>query len=66
MISETNIDDNFPIGNFLIHSLSPLYRLDYASKGDGIMFYIREDIPTNLLAIDKKPIESFYVELNKK
>ena len=28
------------------------------------MLFVREDIPTNLLTIEEKPIESFYVELN--
>ena len=64
MISETKIDDSFPIGNFLIHGFSPPYRLDRDSKGGGIMLYIREDIPSNLLATNKEPIESLYVELN--
>ena len=28
------------------------------------MLFVREDIPSNLLTIEEKPIESFYVELN--
>ena len=64
MVSETKVDDSFPIGNFIIHSFSPPYRLGRVSKGGGIMLYIREDIPSNLLATDKEPIESVYVELN--
>ena len=28
--------------------------------------YIREDVPLNLLATDKEPIESLYVELNQR
>ena len=28
------------------------------------MLYIREDIPSNFIASDNKPIESLYVELN--
>ena len=64
MVSETKIDDSFPIGNFLIHGVSPHNRLDRDSKGGGIMLYIREDVPSNLLATDKEPIESLYVELN--
>ena len=56
MVSETEIDDSFPIGNFLIHRFSPQYRLDRDSKVDGIMLYIREDIPSNLLETDKEPI----------
>ena len=54
------IDDSFPIGNFTIHGFSPPYRLDRYSKDGGIMLYIREDIPSNLLATDKEPIESCY------
>ena len=42
MISETKINDSFPIGNFLIHGFSQPYRLDYDSKGGRIMLYIRE------------------------
>ena len=64
MVSETKVDDSFPIGNFLIHGVSPHNRLDRDSKGGGIMLYIREDVPSNLLATDKEPIESLYVELN--
>ena len=64
MFSKTKIDDSFPIGSFLIHGFSPPYRLDCHSKCGGIILYIREDIPSNLLATDKEPIESVYVELN--
>ena len=64
MVSETKVGDSFPIGNFLIHGVSPHNRLDRDSKGGGIMLYIREDVPSNLLATDKEPIESLYVELN--
>ena len=28
------------------------------------MLFVREDIPSNLLTIEEKPTESFYVELN--
>ena len=64
MVSETKIDDSFPIGNFLVHGFSPPYRLDRHSEGGGIMLYIREDTPSNLLVTDKEPIKSCYVELN--
>ena len=45
MVSETKYRRQFSIGNFLIHDFSLPYRLDRDSKGGGIMFYIREDIP---------------------
>ena len=41
MVSETKIDDNFPIGIFLTHGSSPACRLDRDSKGGGVMLYIR-------------------------
>ena len=40
------------------------YRLDRNSKGGGILLYVREDIPSNLITVDINPIERFYVELN--
>ena len=65
MVSETKIDDSFPVGNFVIDGFSTPYRLDRDSNGGGIMLYVREDIPSNLLATDEKNhIESFYVEQN--
>ena len=65
MVSKTNIDNSFPVGNFVIDGFSTPYRLDRDSNGGGIMLYVREDIPSNLLATDEKNhIKSFYVELD--
>ena len=64
MIAETKIDDNFPVGNFVIDGYSTLYRLDRNSNDDGILLYIKEVIPSYLVATEKEPVESFYVELN--
>ena len=65
MVSKTKIDDSFLVGNFIIEGFSTPYRLDCDSNGGGIVLYLREDIPSNLLATDEKNhIESFYVELN--
>ena len=65
MVSKTKIDDSFSVGNFVLDGFSTPYQLDCDSNGGGIMLYIREDIPSNLLATDEKNhTESFYVELN--
>ena len=64
IISETKIDDSFPFGNFLIGGFSKSFRLDRDSLGGGILLYVREDIPSNLLEVETKPIEGFYVEIN--
>ena len=63
MISETKIDESFPTANFLIDGFSQPYRIDQNSSGGGIMLYVREDIPSNLLKVEALPIEGFYVEL---
>ena len=49
MISETKIDDKFPLENFLIGGLSKPYKLVRDSLGGDIFLYVREDIPSNLL-----------------
>ena len=64
MISGTKIDESFPKGNFLIGGFSTPYRLDRESKGGGIMLFVRAEIPSNLLALEEKSIESLFTELN--
>ena len=64
LISETKIDDSFPKGQFLIDGFSAPYRLVLNYQGGGLMLFVREDILSNLLTSEEKPIESFYVELN--
>ena len=64
LISETKINDSFPKGQFLIDGFSGPYRLDRNYQGGGLMLFVREDIPYNLLTSEEKPIESFYVKLN--
>ena len=64
LVSETKIDDSFPIRKFLIDGFSTPYRLDWNSNGGGLMLFVREDIPSDLVEAEAKPIESFYIELN--
>ena len=66
MISETKVDDSFSIGkeNLLIDGFTNPHRSHCDSKGGGIMLFVREEIPSNLLVIKNKPIEGFYVQLN--
>ena len=40
------------------------YRLNRNSNGSGLMLFVREDIPSNLVEAETKPIEVFYIELN--
>ena len=50
--------------NSLIDGFSAPYRVDCNCLGGGLMLFVSEDIPSNLLTIEEKPIESFYIELN--
>ena len=54
VVSKTKIQNSFLIGNFVIDGLSTLCRLDRDSNGGGIMLYVKDNIPSNLPAIDKK------------
>ena len=64
LVSETKTDDSFPQGEFVIDGFSAPYRLDLNCIGGGLMFFVRENIPSNLPTIVEKTIESFYVKLN--
>ena len=60
MISGTKLDDSFPLAQFLFHSFIAPYRLDRNSKGCGILFHFRKDIPSRLLnSKSKTAIETF-------
>ena len=49
MISETKLEQSFPVSQFLIPGFENPIRLDRSSSGGGIMLYIREGIPLKLL-----------------
>ena len=63
MISETKIDESFPLGQFKINSFNALFRLYRNSNGGGIMLFVLEDIPAKLIAPEIPPVESLYVEV---
>ena len=50
----------------MIDGYSEPYRFDRNRNGGGVLIYIREDIPSKLLADHKLPhdIEGIFVELN--
>ena len=59
MISETKFDESFPVGRFLMDGYSVPYRFDRDGNGGGILLYIREDIPSKRLPINRN-IEGFF------
>ena len=63
MTSETKINI-FPHNQFFIEGFCSPCRLDCDSNSGGILLYVREDIPSNLIALENKPIGSLFVELN--
>lgn len=54
MISEIKISDSFSIGNFVIDGYSRPYELYRNSNGGRILISIRQDIPSCLVATEKK------------
>ena len=60
---ETRNEDSVLPGQFVVDGFSVLHTLDRNCLAGGMLF-VREDIPSNLLTIEEKKLESFYVELN--
>ena len=65
IISETKLDDSFPLVQFKIEGFSNPYRYDRNDKGGGLLLHIREGIPSHLLQCKSQcNIESLSVEIN--
>ena len=62
LVSETKIDSSFPDAQFHIIGYTA-YRLDRTQNGGGLLLYVKEDIPSNMLNIDTS-IESFFIEIH--
>ena len=65
LVSETKLDDSFPMAQFLMSGFCKPYRLDRCSNGGDLMIYIRENIPCRLLTEYKPPenVECSFVEI---
>ena len=65
VITETELDDTFPLGQFYIEGFTMPYRLD-RNRNEGVKIYVREDIPSKILERHKLPqdIEGMFIELN--
>ena len=66
LISETNIDNTFPVSQFCVPGYLVPYRLERTENGGGIMLYVKEQIPCRVLSkfTLEKEIESFAIEIN--
>ena len=66
LVTETKLDETFPLGQFYVEGFTMPYRLDRNRNGGGVIIYVREDIPSNILEKHKLPhdIEGIFIELN--
>ena len=53
MISETKLNESFPTSQFFMKGFSSPNRLDRYCNGGGILLYIKEDIQSQLLSIER-------------
>ena len=65
MISESKLEDTFQHALYHLKHFSNLYRLDRNSHGGGLLAYVRDNIPSNLVKLDQKfeKFEGFFIEL---
>ena len=66
MVTETKLDETFPLGQFYVEGFTMPYRLDRNRNGGGVINYVRGDIPSKILEKHKLPhdIEGIFIELN--
>ena len=66
VITQTKIDDTFPLGQFYVEGFTMPYRLDRNCNGGGVIVYVRDGIPSIILKKHKLPQdgEGKFVELN--
>ena len=67
MVLETKIGNAFAESQFSIECFSTPYRLDETTKGREVLFYIRQDIPSNYfkkITVNDESFERFFVQLN--
>ena len=48
VITETKLDDTFPLGQFNVDRFTMLYRLDRNCNGRGVIIFVREDIASKM------------------
>ena len=62
MIPESKLDDSFPRSQFLIDGFHRPLRFDRNKNGGGILLYVREDIPAEILSHHFPSAESFLLK----
>ena len=65
LVSESKIDDTFPIGQFTMQHYHTPFREDRNGKGGGLILFIRNHIPCRRIHLDFYPkIEAIVIEIN--
>ena len=66
LLSETKLDETFPLEQFLISGFVKPLRLNRNSRGGRIMLFIRDNIPFRLLKPGNLPFntEALFIEIN--
>ena len=66
LVSEAKLGASFPTMQFLMNGFCKPHRLDLCSNGEGLMPYIRENLPSRLLTeyISPENVECLFVEIN--
>ena len=65
IISETKLDDTFPVNQFTLDGYNH-FRVDKNSNSGGIIIFIREDVPCKKITITEWPsdLEGIFIEIN--
>ena len=67
MVSGTKVDDTFSLAQVCVEGYSTVYRHERTCKGGGLLFYVRDDTPSNqikLKFIENEAFKGFFVEIN--
>ena len=60
VISETKLDESFPVGQFKILGFATPFRRDRNEFGGGIMVFVREDIPAKQISNQNLNIKGLF------
>ena len=66
LISETNLNDTFPLSQFILEGFTTSYKLDRTEHGGSLMLFIIQNISSKQLP-NVNPsgnIENIFVEIN--
>ena len=68
IITESKLDETFPVNQFVIDGFSPSFRADHNKNSGGVIIYVREDIPSRELKTHPPTtnFEGIFFEINLK